>query len=55
MATNDPIHFKRLGQRINREVEINSDSSIVKTAGVLNHNHVDLLGQAVWCWNGLRS
>jgi hypothetical protein len=35
MATNDPIHFKRLGQRINREVEINSDSSIVKTAGVL--------------------
>ena len=52
MVSNDPIRFKRLWQRINREVEISSDNSIVKTTDVLNDNHVDLSGQVVWCWNG---
>ena len=52
MVSNDPIHFKRLWQRINREVEISSDKSIVKTTDVLNDNPVDLSGQVVWCWNG---
>ena len=55
LSAHGRLFIKRVQQKMDGTFEITSDNPSVKTISTLNGEHeVDILGRAVWVWNGKR-
>lgn len=55
LRANQRLYIKRVRQTLAGGWEVSSDNATVKTVDVLDgHEQIEVLGRAVWVWNGKR-